>query len=216
MRPTVRTTTFIDISPVLSPRTAVFPGDKQFERRISRDYAQGSTYLLSSIDTTVHLGAHTDAPNHYHAQGADIASRPLDRYYGKCQVISVSLPRSARILPEHFEDIPIQARKILFKTGSFPNPDQWNGDFNSLSPETIRYLSRQGVHLVGIDTPSVDPADDAQMLTHQAIYAHDLAILEGVVLDQAPDGIYRLIALPLRIEGADASPVRAVLMKDIE
>jgi arylformamidase len=206
---------YIDISPLLSSRTAVFPGDRVLERKVSRDYAVGSTYLLSQIETTVHLGAHVDAPNHYHPQGSDIASRALDYYYGKCQVITVRLPRGERILPEHLQGTPIQAQRVLFHTGSFPNPDAWNGDFNSLSPELVRHLSREGVRLVGIDTPSVDPADDAEMRTHQSIYAHDMAVLEGIVLDQAPDGIYRLIALPLRLEGADASPVRAILMREL-
>ncbi|MGZ3689604.1 MAG: cyclase family protein, partial [Bdellovibrionota bacterium] len=82
-----------------------------------------------------------------------------------------------------------------------------------LSAELIDALAAKGVILVGIDTPSVDPAEDQALETHQAIARHNLANLEGIVLDQVPEGIYELTALPLKLQGADASPVRAVLWK---
>ncbi len=202
----------IDISPLLSPRLAVFPGDQAFERKVLLDFAQGHHLGLSSIQTTLHAGAHTDAPSHYHADGASIDRRDLSRYLGPAQVVSVKLARGERILPRHLEARKILASRVLFKTGSFPDADQWNGDFNSLSPELVDGLADQGVVLVGIDTPSVDPAESKALESHQRIYRRDLSILEGIVLGHVPDGIYTLIALPLRIEGADASPVRAVLL----
>jgi arylformamidase len=212
MEPDLRDVKIIDVSPLISSRTAVFPGDQSFERKVALDFAQGDHLALSSILTTVHLGAHTDAPNHYHRQGQAIHERALEYYLGRCQVISVQLPRGERIELRHLEGIEIQAPRVLFKTGSFPNPDQWNGDFNSFSPELIDVLARKKVILVGIDTPSVDPAESKGLEAHQAIYRNGLAILEGIVLDEVPDGIYTLIALPLKIEGGDASPVRAVLV----
>lgn len=208
----MKTPTVYDISPLISHRIAVFPGDQSFERKIAMDFAQGDHLALSSILTTVHLGAHTDAPNHYHGQGKAIHERELDYYLGRCQVLSVSLPRGERIGLEHLRGVEIQAPRILFRTGSFPDPDQWNGDFNSFSPELIDELARKKVMLVGIDTPSVDPADSKGLEAHQAIYRNNMAILEGVVLEQVPEGIYTLVALPLKIEGGDASPVRAVLV----
>jgi arylformamidase len=212
MEPGVKIPTIHDISPLISHRIAVFPGDQNFERRIAMDFNQGDHLALSSILTTVHVGAHTDAPNHYHGEGQAIHERKLEYYLGRCQVLSVSLPRGERIGLEHLRGIEIQAPRVLFKTRSFPNPDQWNGDFNSFSPELVDELARKKVILVGIDTPSVDPADSKGLEAHQAIYRNNLAILEGVVLDHVPDGIYTLVALPLKIEGGDASPVRAVLI----
>lgn len=202
-----------DISPRVSERTGVFPGDQSFERKIALDFSKGHHLGLSSIHTTVHIGAHTDAPNHYHRDGVGIDARPLSLYMGKCQVISVTLPRGERIKPEHLRGKKISAPRVLFKTGSFPNPDSWNSDFNSLSPELIQLLASQGVKLVGIDTPSVDPEDSKALESHNAIFHLDLAILEGVVLDEVPEGIYTLIALPLPLQDADASPVRAVLVE---
>ena len=203
---------YYDISPEISARTAVFPGDAPFNRTIGLDFKKGDHLLTSSIQTTVHIGAHTDAPNHYQPGTNGIEARDLNYYLGPCQVISVNIPRGKRILPSDIADVKISEKRILFKTGSFPDPNQWNADFNSLSPELIHHLARSGVILVGIDTPSVDPAEDQALPSHHAIHEHDLAILEGVVLEPVPDGVYTLIALPLRIKDADASPVRAILM----
>ena len=201
----------IDISPVLSSRIAVWPGDTPFQRTPALRIAEGANIDLSSIATTVHLGAHTDAPNHYAAGGAGIEARPLDRYYGPCQVMAVPIGRGERIAPSHLSG-PIEAERVLFRTGTFPDPDHFNEDFAALSPELVHFLADRGVTLVGLDTPSVDLCKDEALLSHTAIASRDLAILEGVVLDHVDDGVYTLIALPLKIEGADASPVRAVLL----
>lgn len=199
-----------DISPLLSDRTAVFPGDTPFGRRVALDFTLGDHLALSSIQTSVHIGAHADAPSHYHPEGLPIAERDLRPYLGPCQVVQVNVPAGARIGLQDMRT-KVTASRVLFKTGSFPDPDRWNGDFNSLSPELVEALARQGVILVGIDTPSIDPADDRELATHAAVYRNNLSVLEGLVLDDVPEGRYGLIALPLRIEGADASPVRAIL-----
>jgi len=180
---------------------------------MSASFAQGANLDLSSISTTVHVGAHTDAPNHYRADGVGMEQRALERYYGPCQVISVGVGRGNRILPHHVK-AEIIAPRILFHTGTFPNPDAFNEDFAALSPELVAFLSDRGVQLVGIDTPSVDPCDSKALESHNAIADRDMAILEGVVLEGVESGLYTLIALPLRIEGADASPVRAVLVAE--
>ncbi len=143
----------IDISPAISPRLAVWPGDVGFRREVALDMARGDNLTLSSITATVHLGAHADAPSHYARDGEDIAARDLDRYFGDCQVLRVSLPRGARITPEHIR-APITAPRVLLHTGSFPDPESWNTDFNSLSAALVRWLHERGVGLVGIDTPS--------------------------------------------------------------
>ena len=100
---------------------------------------------------------------------------------------------------------------MLFRTGTFPDPRRWNDDFASLSPSLVEILRERGVVLIGIDTPSVDPFESKALEAHQSFARNDMAILEGLVLDGVAEGEYELIALPLRIRGADASPVRAVL-----
>jgi len=200
----------IDISPAISPELAVWPGDVSFSREIALNMKSGDNLTLSSIRSTVHLGAHTDAPNHYVKDGEDIASRNLDLYFGLCQVIFVEVERGTRIARGDFKEV-IKAERVLVGTGTYPNPHQFNADFASFSPEAIAYLSDCGVRLIGIDTPSIDLCDDKELLSHSAVAQRDMGVLEGIVLEGVAPGLYQLIALPLKIVGADASPVRAVL-----
>ena len=202
----------IDISPEVSSSTAVFPGDIPFSRRVSMDFGKGDHLLLSSMETTLHIGAHADGPNHYSARGDGIAERDLSLYLGLCQVIEAGVP-GERIYADALEGQSIEASRVLFKTNSYPNPEQWNQDFSSLSPELIEVLVFAGVLLVGIDTPSIDPFDSKSLESHAAVAKHDLAVLEGLVLKDVAPGLYDLIALPLKIKDADASPVRAILLE---
>lgn len=202
-----------DITPEITNEIAVFPGDVPFSRDISMDFAKGDHLLLSSIRTTLHLGAHADSSSHYHAQGSGVEKRPLEAYFGPTQVITVPLKKNARIGVGDFK-VKIKAPRVLFKTGSFPDPKKWNSDFMSLSPELIQFLHSQGVVLVGIDTPSVDPEDSKALESHQALFQSKMAVLEGIVLSQVPDGVYSMVALPLPIKNADASPVRALLFEE--
>lgn len=201
----------IDISPPLTEAIAVWPGDVPLSRAVALSLEEGSNIALSSVTTTVHVGAHVDAPNHYVLGGQDVASRSLHYYYGPCQVIEVSgLARGERIRPSHL-GAPVEAPRVLLKTGSFPDPQDWNTDFCALSAELVDHVHAAGGVLIGIDTPSVDLFDDKELESHHALARHDMANLEGIVLSHVEPGLYTLIALPLALVGADASPVRAVL-----
>jgi len=201
-----------DISPPLSEKIGVFPGDTPFTSSEVLSFEKGHNLRLSHIKTTVHLGAHTDAPSHYHKDGKTIEAQDLEIYLGECQIVDVSKAKGPRILESDIDD-EISSSRVLFKTDSFPDPDSWNSDFFAFDPELIEFLSKKGVRLIGIDTPSVDVESDKSLLTHNQIYKHDMAILEGIVLKEVPVGFYELIALPLPIVGADASPVRAILLE---
>ncbi len=201
-----------DITPVVSPRIAVFPGDTPFYRDVLLSIDGGSHLDLSTIHTTVHVGAHVDAPSHYLRAAPSIEKRDPMRYLGRCQVLRVDHCRGRCVEWSDLRD-PIRAPRVLFRTGSFPDPNQWNADFAALSPTLIARLhDEHGVSLVGIDTPSIDPSISQTLDAHAAVAARDMAILEGIVLEEVPPGVYTLIALPLKLEGADASPVRAVLV----
>ncbi len=200
----------IDISPRVSERIAVWPGDVPYRRVVGTSFGPGGNLELSSVVTTLHLGAHADAPSHTAPDGAPIDEVPLDAYFGPCQVIGVEVARGARIRPEDLT-APVEAPRVLLKTGTFPDPEAWGSDFASLSPELVDALAGRGVVLVGIDTPSVDPFDDGALESHRALRRHGMANLEGLVLAHVAPGRYTLIALPLPLAGADASPVRAAL-----
>ncbi len=204
-----------DISPTISPQLAVFPGDKKFERRQSVCFNDGNNYSLSEIHTTVHLGSHVDAPIHYDLNGSSIDERNLNYYLGPCQVVQVTIENERRILPQHLPNtLQITTSRILFRTNSFPDPNLWTDDFVALSAPLIDYLNEAGVILVGIDTPSIDPAQSKELESHRQIAKYNMANLEGIDLSMVPDGIYELIALPLKIQGGDASPVRAILLQN--
>lgn len=205
-----------DLTPKISSRLGVFPGDQPFERSVALSFPKGDVLELSAIKTTVHLGAHADAPSHYHAGAESIEQREVARYMGLTQVIRVQgLRPRERVLPAHVKS-KIQAPRVLFDTCSFPEPENWNSDFCALSPELLHWLADQNVRLVGIDTPSVDPEDSKALECHQILYARDFAVLEGLLLKDVPEGLYTMIALPLPIEGCDASPVRAVLLPRVQ
>jgi arylformamidase len=199
-----------DITPAVHQGLKVWPGDTPLSREILSDMARGDNLTLSTMRATVHLGAHADAPSHYGAGAPAIDERNLDYYLGPCQVMRVAVARGSGITPDLLPR-PVTERRVLFRTGTFPNPEAFNEDFAALSPELVESLHGQGVRLVGIDTPSVDVFPSAALPVHRAILRHDMAILEGLVLDDVPEGFYELIALPLKLVGFDASPVRAIL-----
>lgn len=200
-----------DITPSITPNLGVWPGDTPPSREILLDIKKGATVTLSTLHATVHLGAHADGPNHYGADAPAIDERSLDFYLGRCQVIHVPTPRKTRVTPEMLQT-EIVAERVLLATGTFPDPTRWNDDFAALAPELVDFLhDRHGVRLIGLDTPSVDLMDSKELPAHKRFLAHDMAILEGLILRDVPAGVYELIALPLPLVGFDASPVRAVL-----
>lgn len=209
-----------DLSPTLSSRTGVFPGDVEFKRPISMSFEKGHHLGLSSITTTLHIGAHADAPSHYAARGEGIATRSLEYYVGPAYVAHADIARGERVALKHLtkttreliESKAAMPGRFLVKTGTFPNPDQWNSDFASYDPKLIETLHARGVCLIGIDTPSIDPETSKELESHHTIERLDMSVLEGIYLEGVAEGSYWLVAAPLKIEAADAGPVRALLL----
>ncbi|RGP41623.1 Arylformamidase [Altererythrobacter insulae] len=198
-----------DISQKLHAGLPVWPGDTAFGQVGTWQMGEGSPVNVSALTMSTHTGAHADAPLHYDAAAPDIANVDLDAYLGDCLVVDA---RGSTGVIE-VGDLPHLdgADRVLFRTyDAFPH-DAWREDFTAIAPETIKWLAVQGVKLVGIDTPSIDPQNSKTMDAHKAVLAADMRILEGLVLDDVPAGRYELIALPLPIVGGDASPVRAIL-----
>src|SRR5262249_52635874 len=178
----------------ISPRLAVWPGDTPPSRQVLCDMKKGDNITLSTLHATVHLGAHADAPSHYCKDAPAMHERSLDYYLGRCQVMRVGVGRGQRITADMLPR-PVEAPRLLLATGTFPAPEQFNEDFAAASPELVETLHRQGVILIGIDTPSVDLFDSKDLPSHQMFLKCDMAILEGLVLKHVPEGIYELIAL---------------------
>jgi len=206
-----------DITPPISPALKVWPGDTPPSREVLLDMHAGANITLSTLRATVHLGAHADGPNHYGKDAPAIDVRSLDHYLGPCQVMRANVKRGERVGVRHLRlelsslQSQVKAPRVLIATGTFPDPEQWNSDFAALEPALVDALHDCDVITIGIDTPSVDVFDSKDLPAHQRFLAHDMAILEGLVLKNVPPGMYELIALPLPLVGFDASPVRAVL-----
>lgn len=199
-----------DISPIISEQTAVWPGDVPLSRQIQARLSHGQSVDLSSLTTTVHVGAHADAPSHFHRDGCTIDAVALDPYLGLCQVITAKT--MGAVTTAHCEGkVQTGIQRILFRTLSQPDPQTFPAAFAFLSTEVVTYLGQLGTKLIGIDTPSVDPFDSKDLPAHNSLYQFQIRNLEGLDLRQVPDGVYELIALPLKLYGFDASPVRAVL-----
>lgn len=199
-----------DLSPPISDALAVWPGDTKPSREVRCDMADGANITLSTLHSTVHAGAHADGPNHYGAKAPSIDQRSLDYYLGPAQVVRVAAAPGTRVgvaaMPERMD-----APRVLIATGTYPESTSFREDFAALEPALVDHLHGQGVQLIGIDTPSVDLFSSKDLPAHGRFLANDMAILEGLLLDHVPEGIYELIALPLRLAGFDGSPVRAIL-----
>jgi arylformamidase len=199
-----------DLSPTIRPESPVYPGDEPFSFRFTSSLAEGGAANLSVLTTTPHIGSHIDAPLHTEARGESVGDLALDPYLGPCRVVRV--PPVPLLEPRHVEALDLgHPRRLLFRTDSVRDRGRFPERFTALSPELARLLAERGLLLVGLDTPSVDPPESAGLEAHHALARGRVAILEGLVLDGVAEGVYELIALPLKLAGLDGSPVRAVL-----
>ncbi len=206
--------TFIDITPPVSPVTPVFPGDTQFHAERIWTIGGDTPVNVSKLTMSTHTGAHADAPLHYDPNGAAIDDVDVSAYIGPCAV--VHMINDAALLTETMvrDAVARFAKKvperILIRTYQ-RQPEIWDPGFTAMSAGAITWLAENGVNLIGIDTPSLDPASSKIMDAHRAIFTHNMRILEGLLLDHVDEGLYELIAPPLKLAGLDSSPVRALL-----
>ncbi|HMR69993.1 MAG TPA: arylformamidase [Rubrivivax sp.] len=205
-----------DISPPVHAGTPVFPGDTPFEQHWSWTIGADGPVNVATLRLSPHTGAHADAPLHYDPQGEPVGALALEPYLGRCRVIHAvgcaPLVRWEHLA--HAVDATLPPR-VLVRTYAQAPVDTWDPALAAFAPETVERLADLGVLLVGIDTASIDPADSKTLPSHQVVRRRGLRVLENLLLDGVPEGDYELIALPLKLTTADASPVRAVL-REIE
>ncbi len=199
-----------DISQTLRPGLPVWPGDTAFDFDRTWKMEDGSPVNVGRMTMSTHSGTHGDAPLHYAADAPDIASVELDPYIGECLVVDATGVSGGSIGVGDLPHID-SADRVLFRTFERFPYDAWDPTFTAIDAETIEWLALQGVKLVGTDAPSVDPQESKTMAAHKAVLEHDMRILEGLVLDDVPEGRYELIALPLKVAGGDAGLTRAIL-----
>jgi arylformamidase len=204
--------TLYDISRPIRRGLPVWPGDVPFELDWNQRLEEGDAVNLSAIRMSVHAGTHADAPYHFQEGGSRIAEVDLDAYLGRARVAALE-EGATTITAEWVERVlagePVE--RLLIRTGSWRDPDSFPEDFTHFEPEAARRIAGAGVRLVGTDAPSVDPLDSKDLPAHHALGGGGVLILESLLLDGVPEGEYDLVALPLRLEEGDGSPIRAVL-----
>lgn len=205
-------TRIYDITRTISPVLAVWPGDTPFSAEQVMSIKAGASVNLFTLTLSAHTGSHIDASYHYDDAGAHPADLPLEKYIGPAHVATISR-RHGGIVPGDFDahDLAGMQRLLIHTWVSELPDDRWPEDFPYPTIELVDWLAGRGVVLLGVDMPSVDRADDDQLVCHHRLYGHSIANLERLVLAGVPDGLYELVALPLKIAGVCGSPVRAIL-----
>lgn len=201
-----------DITRTIAPSTHVWPGDTPYHVEPVLQIANGESVNLMTITTTAHIGTHADAYYHYANDGHHPATMPLEHYIGRCRVVTVD-KRDGALLPDDFAHVSLSGGERLLvhsHVSSLPD-DSWPETIPYLSIELIRFLAALGYKLIGLDSPSVDAFDSKTLPCHHALRQHTMVNLEHLLLRDVPDGDYELIALPLKLDYACGSPVRAIL-----
>jgi arylformamidase len=200
-----------DISPPVDAQSPVFPGDTPYTQHWAATLSDACPVNVSAITLSPHVGAHADAPLHYDPQGAAVGALDLRPFLGPCRVAHV-IDAGPLITIAHLQhalsDVP---ERLLVRTyRQFPR-HHFDSQLTGFDAACVQHLADLGVLLIGTDSASIDPAGSKQLPSHQAIRQRGLRVLENLLLDDVPEGDYELIALPLKLMTADASPVRAVL-----
>ncbi|WP_082232553.1 arylformamidase [Halobacillus massiliensis] len=201
---------WIDISMSLNSQTPPWPGDEPFQYKLTWAMEDTGSVNVGQFQASNHIGTHIDAPFHYDSNGEKAASLPLDRFAG--DVLVINMENKDKISAADLEPFDYKnVEKVIFRTLSWKDRSVFPSSYTVIGEDAGPFLKQKGVHLIGIDTPSVDPETSKDLPGHHSLYGADILILEGLVLDHVAPGIYELAAFPLKMEDADGSPVRAVL-----
>ena len=206
--------TLHDITRSLHHTLAPWPGDTAFEHRLTGRIDAGAVVNVGALTMGTHNGTHADAPFHYLRDGETIDALDPTLFVGPALVVDVSaagwsIAREAIDGAAKWLDDGVT--RLLLKTGGWPDNTQFPRRIPILAPDVPAWLAERGVRLLGLDVPSVDDIDSKTLPIHHALAAAGIFIIESLDLSAVMPGLYELIALPLRIVGGDAAPVRAVL-----
>ncbi|MGD7008762.1 arylformamidase [Metabacillus sp. 84] len=204
--------TWMDITQPLGPTIGHWPGDTPFSYTTAFTKQQTGSVNIGKITTSLHTGTHADAPFHFLDSGPKISELDIHCFIGQARVIDVSA--ESIINKEALSRFHLDgAERLLLKTAVRSNPGVFPEKITAIHPDCGPYLKEKGICLIGVEVPSVDQLDSRDMAAHHALYENGVQILENLVLEKINPGDYELIALPLLIEGADGSPVRAVIRR---
>lgn len=203
---------WIDISQILNNNIPVWPGDTPFQYKVSWGMEESGSVNVGQVTMSTHTGTHIDAPYHFDNAGKRVIDLDFSLYIGPAKIVHLQQPASIGI--KDLQDVPLQGvKRLLIKTDAWKDKTVFPDSIPHIEPELAAFLAEQGVQLLGLDLPSVDPLDSKELNAHHELNRHGIHILEGLVLDEVEPGEYELAALPLPFAEADGSPVRAVIRK---
>ena len=203
-----------DISKKIHPDMVVWPGDPSMKAEKHLSISKGDLCNLSSVNMGVHTGTHADSPYHFIDGGSTIESLDLSRFIGFVKVFEISNPEY--ISEDDIKDLPIEKDDaVFFKTANSSVPEEapFNENFIYLHESAAKFLVEKGVKTVGVDYFSVDSFHSTTHSAHKILLSNNLSIIENLYLKDVEEGKYLFSCLPLKISGADGSPVRAVLVE---
>lgn len=203
---------FIDISVTHSKQLPVWPGGYGFNIYALQKIEDGFDANVTRLDFDVHTGTHIDAPLHFIHNGLTTNDIELEILIGKAIVIAFN-GEVVSLVDLEQKNIPSGTRRILLKThnsasGWFKNP--FNVSYVAIDSSAAKWLVNRGVQLIGIDGPSIQKYTDSKD-THVTLLENNVVILEGLNLDGVNEGEYELICLPVKADGCEGVPARAIL-----
>lgn len=204
----------IDITQEIREDMTVYPGDPRFHTRPSSSFKHGDMCEVSELTIGSHCGTHIDAPLHMIPGGETLEKMPLDSFIGPCRVLTLPV---GVITDKMLIERGVKAGdRILLRTDPKARYTPKNGEFNPavLSVRAAQYLAQTGVKLVGIDAPTVENMEICDGEIHRTLLSNGVAILEGLLLENAEKEHYFLSALPLSLTGENGAPCRAVLIEE--
>ncbi|MEM7315636.1 MAG: cyclase family protein [Planctomycetota bacterium] len=199
-----------DITLIIDNQLAMWPGDQAYELGWTMQQSGGDSVNVGNVRFSLHCGTHADAPLHVTAEGDPISAIHPEVYVGPAHLIDVRgkpVIQVADLRGLDFSNTP----RLLLRTGGWTDHTIFPTTIPVVALDVPEFLAEQGVCLLGLDVPSVDPIDSKELPIHHALGRLNIHILESLDLREPPLGRYELVALPLRIAGGDASPVRAIL-----
>jgi len=204
---------WIDVSVSLHSGMVHWPDNPpvRIERALSIE--KGDVANVSEISMGAHTGTHMDGPIHFVREGKGLDEMPLTATIGRARVIEIQDPES--IKPDELDPHGLQrAERVLFKTHNSArlwSSEDFNEDFVYISQEAARYMADRRIQTVGVDYLSVGGFQKDGEETHQALLGAEIWVIEGLDLSEVEPGDYELICLPVKIEGSDGAPARAIL-----
>jgi arylformamidase len=206
-----------DISRPLFNGLAPWPGDTAFQYELKCKMAEGATVNVGAVTMGVHNGTHADAPFHFKQGAMTIDQVPLEVYLGDAVVVDLSkkfdTDRTRQITIGDLES-SAEAPRLLLKTEVWRDSKIFPEWIPVIAPDVAEWLGKRNGKVLGLDLPSVDPIEAKVLVNHHALAAAGIAIVESLDLSEISAGTYHFSALPLRISGGDAAPVRAIVWQD--